>query len=126
MPYTPPDFCPRSFAFACDIVRLYRVLENTVPIPLARQVLRAGTSIGANLEEAKAAQRRRDLTSKFTIARKEARESSYWLRLLTATKLAPSQTVAPCLREANEFVAILTASVRNLKAEEEGNNATRR
>ena len=125
MAYTPPDFCPRSFAFACDIVRLYRVLEKTVPMPLARQVLRAGTSIGANLEEAKVAQSRRDLRSKFSIALKEARETNYWLRLLTATNLTPSETVAPCLREANEFVAILTASVRSLKAEEEGNNATR-
>ena len=109
------DFRQRSFSFACDIVRLYRVLEKTVPTTLARQVLRAGTSIGANLEEAKVAQSRRDLVSKFSIALKEARETSYWLRLLMATDFVSPETAAPCLREANEFVAILTASVRRLK-----------
>jgi four helix bundle protein len=125
MAKTPPDFCPRSFAFACDIVRLYRALEKAVPPALARQVLRSGTSIGANLEEAKVAQSRRDLTAKFSIALKEARETSYWLRLLTATSLARPDTVGPCLREANELVSILTTSVRSLKAEKNGNNVTR-
>ncbi|MGE5836301.1 MAG: four helix bundle protein [Acidobacteriota bacterium] len=111
------DFRERSFTFACDVVRLYQVLEKTVPTTLARQVLRAGTSIGANLEEAKVAQSRRDLISKFSIALKEARETSYWLRLLAATELATPEALAACLHEANQLVAILTASVRRLKVE---------
>jgi four helix bundle protein len=115
MPQSPPDFRPRSFAFACDIVRLYQALPPRVPPVLARQLLRAGTSIGANLEEAKPAQSRKDLISKFTIALKEARETSYWLRLLAATSLASNDTLNPCLQEANELVSILTASVRRLK-----------
>ena len=115
MPKPSDDFRSRSFAFACDIVRLYRVLERSVPASLARQVLRAGTSIGANLEEAKVAQSRRDLASKFSIALKEARETSYWLRLLTATELAKPELIAPHLREAEQLVAILTSSVRNLR-----------
>jgi four helix bundle protein len=115
MPKSSTDFRSRSFASACDIVRLYRLLERSVPVPLARQVLRAGTSVGANLEEAKVAQSRRDLAAKFSIALKEARETSYWLRLLTATDLAAPELIAPYLREANELIAILTSSVRRLK-----------
>ena len=115
MPKSTPDFQSRSFAFACDIVRLYRVLERSIPGSLARQVLRSGTSIGANLEEAKVAQSRRDLAAKFSIALKEARETSYWLRLITATQLAPASLLAPHLREAEQLVSILTSSVRNLR-----------
>ena len=115
MPQSPPDFRPRSFAFACDIVRLYQALPPRVPPVIARQLLRSGTSIGANLEEAKPAQSRKDLISKFTIALKEARETSYWLRLMEATSLAPGSLLGPCLKEANELVAILTVSVVRLK-----------
>ena len=112
-----PDYTCRSFAFACDIVRLYRAIERHVPSSIARQVLKSGTSIGANLEEAKAAHGRKDLTAKFVIALREARETSYWLRLIVATDLAPkSQLVGP-LSEANEFVAILTTSVRRLRGQ---------
>ena len=115
MPNSTTDFQSRSFAFACDIVRLYRSLERSVPAPIARQILRAGTSMGANLEEGKVAQSRRDLTAKFSIALKEARETTYWLRLLIATQLAKPDVIAPYLREANELVSILTSSVRRLK-----------
>ncbi len=118
MPHPILDYRSRSFAFACDIVRLYQILVNTVPQPLARQVLRAGTSIGANLEEAKAAQSRKDLVAKFSIALKEARETSYWLRLLSATSLAQDVALAGPLDEANQLVAILTVSLRRLKRQD--------
>jgi len=112
---TAPDFRSRSFAFACNIVRLYQALLPIAPPHLARQVLRSGTSIGANLEEAKTAQSRRDLIAKFSIALKEARETSYWLRLLTATSIAPTALVIEPLTEVNELIAVLTTSVRHLK-----------
>jgi four helix bundle protein len=83
---------------------------------MARQILRAGTSIGANLEEAKVAQSRRDLAAKFSIALKEARETSYWLRLVLATESAKPEFVEPHLREAEQLVAILTSSVRRLRS----------
>ena len=113
----PADFQTRSFAFACDVVRFYRRISKgtEVPYALARQVLRSGCSIGANLEEAKSAQSRRDLLSKFSIALKEARETQYWLRLLTTTKLVPATETEQLLREVSELVAILTASVKRLK-----------
>ena len=77
---------------------------------LTRQLLRSGTSIGANLEEADAAQSKPDFISKCTIALKEARESHYWLRLLRASgKMRDGDRL---LSDANELVAILTAIVR--------------
>ena len=118
MPNTPPDFDTRTFAFACDIVRLYKALTNIhgFPIGIARQILNAGTSIGANIEEARAPSSRRDLTAKFAIALREARETKYWLRLIRATDLAPAKLTDALVSEADELVAILTVSVRNLRA----------
>ena len=80
----------------------------------------AGTSIGANIEEARASQSRRDLRSRFAIALKEARETKYWLRLLVASDMVPPTTVAAALQEADELVAVLTVSVRRLKEEAAG------
>jgi four helix bundle protein len=114
----PVDFAPRAFHFACQIVELYKTLSKSSAMPphLSRQLLRSGTSIGANLEEAVAAQSRRDLKCKFQIALKEARETKYWLRLFIATRLVSSTAVSSILREADELVAILTVSVQRLKA----------
>jgi four helix bundle protein len=117
---TPPtDFQTRSFAFACLIVNLYRSLDKarTVPSYLARQVLRSGTSIGANLEEAKAAQSRRDLISKFSISLKESRETRYWLRLIQRTCDVSGTSLDSALVEANELVSVLTTSLRRLRHE---------
>ena len=110
-----PDYCPRSFAFACAVVRLHQKLSRTIPPLMARQFLRAGTSIGANLEEANSAQSRRALIAKFPIALKEARETHYWLRLMVATSLVPGPVVADAMDESNQFVAILTASLVRMK-----------
>ena len=88
--------------------------DSKVPLHLSRQILSAGTSIGANLSEARACQSRRDITAKFSIALKEAREIAYWLRLLVETDLLDRPTAAPLLREANELVAILTAARKRL------------
>ncbi len=74
----------------------------------------AGTSIGANLEEAKGAQTRRDVTAKFSVALKEARETAYWLRLFDATSMGPPGLTAPLIAEAEELVAILTVARRKL------------
>jgi|SRR5678816_1207001 four helix bundle protein len=115
MPSREDAFRLRAFNFACDIVRLFQRLERRLPGTIARQILRSGTSIGANLEEAKAAQSRSDLRSKFSIALKEARETSYWLRLVVASALVQPEDVKNETQEAHEFVAMLTASVRSLR-----------
>ena len=119
---SPEAYAPRTFRFACQIVLVYRDLNRLpgFPAPLARQLLRAGTSIGANLEESRPAPTRKDLRFKFTIALKEARETKYWLRLFVATGLAPQALLASLIDEVDQLVAILTVSVRKLKTERSG------
>jgi len=81
---------------------------------VARQLMRAATSVGANLEEADAAQSRPDFISKCTISLKEAREAHYWLRLLRASNQhVDGERLA---RECDELVAILTTIVRKASA----------
>lgn len=72
----------KSFQFALQVIQLYRELQNEREYVLSKQLLRSGTSIGANVEEASAAQSRNDFIAKMSIASKEARETCYWLRLL--------------------------------------------
>jgi four helix bundle protein len=111
----------RTFDFACRVVRLYKYMikqdhSNEV---LCRQLVRAGTSVGANLEEADAAQSRADFISKCNIALKEARESNYWLRLYKATKLLSEKQLKDILRESHEIVSILTVIVKKSRAKTE-------
>jgi len=72
----------RCFEFSLLIIELYKYLQYKKEYILSKQLLRSGTSIGANVEEAQAAQSRKDFISKMSIASKEARESKYWIRLL--------------------------------------------
>ena len=72
----------RTFEFALKIVQAYKFLVDRKEFVLSKQLLRAGTSIGANVQEAQAAQSRKDFASKMAIASKEARETLYWVRLL--------------------------------------------
>ena len=104
------DLPDRTFAFAERIVRLCLALKNngTVSSTLMKQLLRSGTSIGANVEEAQASESKRDFVQKYSIADKEARETHYWLRLLAATDIVPTSRLDPLMTEANELIAILT------------------
>jgi four helix bundle protein len=112
------DLPERTFEFARQIVKLCQALEQTpgVSRTLARQLLRAGTSIGANVEEAQGGQSRADFIAKTYIACKEARETYYWLRLLGATDLMPNALLAPVTDEANQLVSILTSVVKRARA----------
>jgi four helix bundle protein len=118
MPTTKPrDLGDRTFLFACDIVRFCLVLSQKPGAhrQIAGQLLRAGTSVGANAEEAKAAYTRREFAHKNCIVLREARESRFWLRLIKATRLAADTSVDPLLAEANELVGIYTATVRKAR-----------
>jgi four helix bundle protein len=84
---------------------------------LANQLLRSGTSVGANLEESKGGQSRADFLSKVSISLKEARETHHWLRLLNAAAILSERQFAPLLDEANQIVAILTTIVKNTKTQ---------
>src|SRR3954451_17460440 len=107
------DIYDRVFEFACRVVRLHRVLSRRrgTHMVAANQLLRAGTGVGSNLEEAKSAQSRRDFIAKARISLKEARESHYWLRIMAKCELVPKRQIEPLLNEANEIVAILTAII---------------
>jgi four helix bundle protein len=83
---------------------------------MALQLVRASTSMGAQLEEAEVFSSRRDLAAKLTIALREAREANYWLRLLAAD-LPHTHDLAPEIQESSEFVAMLTTSVKKLKSD---------
>lgn len=112
------DINNRTFSFACRMVKLYQHLakQKYAAEVLGRQILRSGTAIGANLEEAQAGQSRADFVSKCNIALKEARETHYWLRLLRDTRIISAEKINSLLGEANEIVAILTSIVKKTRA----------
>ena len=112
------DLKERTFDFAVRVVNLCRSLDKTpgVPRTLASQLLRSGTSIGANVEEGQASQSKADFVSKYSIACKEARETHYWLKLLVACEIMPQNQVANLLDEANQLIAILTTIVKKTRA----------
>jgi four helix bundle protein len=109
------DIQDRSFEFAARIVALHDYLSSKRGAArlIARQLFSAATSVGANLEEATAAQSKADFISKCSIAAKEARETRYWLRLLTACRSISPKRIEPLIVEAGEIVAIVTTIVKN-------------
>ena len=111
------DIRERAFAFAVRIVRLCQRLEakGGVCRTISFQLLKAGTSVGANLEEAKAGQSRADFISKNSSSLKEARESHYWLRLILATGLLPDNDVVELKDEAEALMKIIGSIVSSAK-----------
>jgi len=113
----------KSFTFAVKIVKLYRFLCNNKEYIISKQLLRCGTSIGANVNEAIAAQSKKDFVSKMAIASKEARETKYWIDLLIATNyLSQDGSYVKTLQnDIEEIIKILTSIVKtaqnNLKKE---------
>src|SRR5215203_4493150 len=100
-----------SFDFAISVIDLYKKLVERKEFILSKQLLRSGTSIGANVEEALAAQSRKDFISKMSIASKEARETRYWLRLLDKSKLV-ALNYQPFLDSIEHIINILTKIVK--------------
>ena len=100
-----------SFNFSLAIIELYKILIDNKEYVLSRQLLRSGTSIGANVEEAIAAQSRKDFIAKMAIASKEARETRYWLRLLETGKLV-NVDCRKYLLAIEEVINILTKIVK--------------
>jgi len=102
----------KSYTFAVNAVRLARELRPKHEFELSKQVLRSGTSIGANIEEALAGVSRRDFIAKMSIASKEARETHYWLRLIQDSQSIAPNTVLPMLNDIEELLRMLTAIVK--------------
>lgn len=100
-----------SFSFSLEIIKLYQALVDKKEFVISKQLLRSGTSIGANVEEANAAQSKREFIAKMSIASKEARETRYWLRLLDRSQLVTSDFSRP-LESIEHIVRVLTKIVK--------------
>jgi four helix bundle protein len=106
----------KSYSFAIRIIAVARWLRSRKEFDLSSQLLRAGTGIGSNVEEALAAVSRPDFVAKMGIASKEAREAYYWLRLLRDADVVPSKRIEPLVGECSELVRMLTAIVKTSQA----------
>jgi four helix bundle protein len=104
-------YSTEELAFALQIIQLYKQLLAQHEYVLSKQLLRSGTSIGANTEEATAGQSRKDFRTKMVIASKEARETRFWLRLLQESDLVDID-VTKELTHVNEIIRILTSIVK--------------
>ena len=108
----------KSFAFGLRIVKLYMHLrKQKVERELLLQLLRSGTSIGANIEEAVGAQSKNDFIHKLSIAYKEARETAYWLCLLKGADLLDEKFSQSFLNDINELKKILVAILKTSKTQ---------
>lgn len=106
----------KSKAFALRTVRLYKYLRDRKESVIAKQMLRSGTSVGANIAESRYAQSKSDFASKLQIALKEAAETEYWLELLRDGELVdPSSAFDTLLADCTELLKLLTASVKTAK-----------
>ena len=106
----------KSFSFAVRIVKLCRHLQSdNKEFVLSKQLLRSGTSIGANVAESQQAQSRADFISKLSIALKEAVETNYWLRLLYATDYLSSTEYSSVIADCKELEKLLTAILKTTK-----------
>ncbi|MDX1295948.1 MAG: four helix bundle protein [Sulfurimonadaceae bacterium] len=108
----------KSFDFAVRIVNVSKYLQTEKKeFTLSKQLLRSGTSIGANVNEAQSAQSRKDFVSKLSIASKEARETKYWIDLLAETNYLPSdsQKVNSLNQEIVELIKLLTSIIKTIQ-----------
>ena len=106
----------KSLEFAIRIVNCYKFLtENYKEFVMSKQLLRSGTSIGANINEAIEGQSRADFISKMNIALKEARETSYWLTLLYRTNYLEEKIIRSMRNDIDEIIRILIASIKTTK-----------
>ena len=109
-----------SFNFSLQIISLYKVLVEKKEFIISKQLLRSATSIGANVEEAIAAQSRKDFIHKMSIASKEARETKYWIRLLEQSKLVETD-YSLALINVDHILNILTKIVKTTSGSTPGN-----
>lgn len=111
--YHERDIQRRSFLFAARVLRMIRHLPyDPAGRVVARQLAKSGTSVGANIEEAQGSHSRAEFSRRMGIARSEARETLYWLRLIQETEMMSKDRMAEITQEADELVRILTTIVK--------------
>lgn len=107
----------KSFSFAVRIVNLYKYLTTThKEYILSKQILRSGTSVGANVRESEFAQSNLDFIHKLSIAQKEINETMYWLELLKETHFIKNEEFESLNNNALEILKIITSSIKTMKA----------
>ncbi len=106
----------KSFAFALRLVKSYKyLLEEKREYVLSKQLLRAGTSIGANVREAEQAESQADFIHKMAIALKEANEAEYWIELLTHADYLDKKSSDSILADLHEILKLLTSIIKTTK-----------
>ena len=100
----------KSFDFAVRIVNFYKyIIDDKREFVLSKQLLRSGTSIGANVAEAERAQSRADFAAKMSVALKESNETLYWLRLLNATDYITNEEFSSMQKDLDELISLLVS-----------------
>lgn len=107
----------KAFTFAIRIVKFYKYLltKDKRLDPIYRQLLRSGTSIGANISEARSASSRKDFINKLSIALKESRETDYWLRILKEADIITKNEIDSLINDLDEIQRLLTSSIKTAK-----------
>jgi len=106
----------KSFKFAVRIVNLHKYLcENKKEFVLSKQILRCGTSVGANIRESEHSQSKSDFIHKMSIAQKEINETMYWLELMQETELISKQEFESIYNDSLEIIKLLTSSIKTAK-----------
>lgn len=111
-----PRLRERTKEFAIQVIRLYSSLpKSTEAQVMGKQVLRSGTSVGANYREAFRARSKAEFVAKIGDCLKELDETSYWFELLTDTEIVPSEKLVPLRKECEELLAIFTTIAKKCK-----------
>ena len=105
----------KSYSFALQVLQVCRKLKERNEYELRSQLLRSGTSIGANIEEANQAQSKKDFLCKLSISLKEAQESHYWIRLLRDSHLISASDAGNLLEKNEELIKLLISSIKSTK-----------
>jgi four helix bundle protein len=111
----------KSFEFALMVIELYKIMREHNEFVISKQILRSGTSIGANVNEALAGISKSDFINKMSISSKEARETLYWLNLLNKSQLI-KLVYSPYIQKCEELVKILTSIIKTTQSQ--NNNYT--
>ena len=116
---TEAQFKERTKQYGLRIIRLVEALPDTKTAPIiGRQLLRAGTSVGANYRAACRGRSVADTLSKLAIVEEEADETLYWMELLVESNLIPKRQLQPLLEEGDELVAMTVASIKTLRSQQ--------
>ena len=107
----------KSYAFAIRVINLAKFLrEEKKEFILSKQIVRCGTSVGGNIEEASGAQSNNDFIAKLHISLKEAKETHYWVRLLRDTEYISKEQAQSLIDDIDEIITILTKSLKTVKS----------